>query len=462
MSRLPTVLAVVLFVLPLFGASFDAGELPAAEANLARAAVVSVSSAQSGFPKANAIDGDHATEWAANGSHPWIKLQWKEPVKVGRLVLRDRANSANRAQGGKLLFGDGSTLDVDDIPLGGAPCDVRFEPRTVTWLRLDLFSARGQQPRPGRNRGLRGRRKAAANPRPPCYPAPGTRVTIADKDPRITAVDGVREGKWSGAMWCPFAGTNVKLVGNTGPACGMADVYIDGIWQKTVDWYSEKPDSDVTMFAAEKPARRQAPAGHSDPRGQAFRVQGTAINWSRIEYIAGAHPERFVPVKRTRFDPNVPLWLDNRGEPIQGHMGGVMFHDGKYYMVGGDWRGKKLPGFPLDWCKNRRHGHLLLPRLDELDLPRQFLRAVARSESSPVQLHARCGPRQAPARRGHRKVRRPVPGSGPRVVRQRADLRDERHGGGRGRQAGRALPLARHPAMPGQAGARLRHGRLHR
>jgi beta-xylosidase len=34
-------------------------------------------------------------------------------------------------------------------------------------------------------------------------------------------------------------------------------------------------------------------------------------------------------------------------------MGGVMFHEGKYYMVGGDWRGKKLPGFPGDWCKNR-------------------------------------------------------------------------------------------------------------
>ena len=179
--------------------------------NLAAAAEVSVSSEQDGFPKANAIDGNRSTEWASSGPHPWIKLQWKEPLQVGRLVLCDRADPANRAQGGKVLFSDGSTLDVDDIPPGGAPCEVRFEPRTVRWLRLDLFSARGKNP------GLAEIEVYAdggemPKPAPASYPAPGTLVTIMDKDPRITTVDGVREGKWCGAMWCPFAGTKVKLV----------------------------------------------------------------------------------------------------------------------------------------------------------------------------------------------------------------------------------------------------------
>ena len=167
----------------------------ASKANLAGAAEVSVSSQQNGFPKAHAIDGNRGTEWASTGGHPWIALHWKEPLKVGRLVLCDRADRANRAQGGKVLFSDGSTLDVDDIPPGGAPCEVRFEPRTVTWLRLDLFSARGKNP------GLAEIEVYSdggeiPKPVPASYPAPGTLVTIADKDPRIMAVDGVREGKW--------------------------------------------------------------------------------------------------------------------------------------------------------------------------------------------------------------------------------------------------------------------------
>lgn len=65
-------------------------------------------------------------------------------------------------------------------------------------------------------------------------PKPGTVVTISAEGnqyasiwkPEITAIDGVREGKWGGAMWCPFFGTSVKLIGNTGPDCGMADVFI--------------------------------------------------------------------------------------------------------------------------------------------------------------------------------------------------------------------------------------------
>ena len=133
----------------------------ASRGNLASAAEVSVSSEQNGFPKAHAIDGNRSTEWASTGGHPWIALRWKEPLRVGRFVLCDRADPANRAQGGKVLFSDGSTLDVDDIPPGGAPCEVRFEPRTVRWLRLDLFTRARQELRPGGNPGVLGRRKGA-------------------------------------------------------------------------------------------------------------------------------------------------------------------------------------------------------------------------------------------------------------------------------------------------------------
>ncbi len=318
--------------------------------NLALRAEVGVSSEQSGLPKAQAVDGNDSTEWASTGGHPWIALHWKEPLQVGRLLLRDRADRESQAQGGKVLFSDGSTLDVDDIPPGGAPCEVRFKPRTVSWLRLDLFSAIGKNP------GLAEIQVYADGEEPPkpaaTHPVPGTLVTIPGDDPRIVTVDDVRDGRWCGAMWCAFAGTSVKLFGTVGPACGIADVYIDGIWQKTANWYSPKLTSDVAVFTAENLPDGKHLLGILTRGTKSPESQGTAIHWSRIEYIAGVTPERFVPVTRTRFDPNVPLWLDAAGEPLQCHMGGVMFHQGRYYLVGSDWRGKKLPGFRFDWCKN--------------------------------------------------------------------------------------------------------------
>ena len=325
----------------------------AAPANLALTAEVSVSSQQDGFPKANAIDGNRRTAWASNDGRPWIMLRWKEPVTIGRIVLCDRIDPGSRAQGGKILFGDEqeqrTALDVD-IPTGGEPAEVRFEPRKVRCLRLDLFSARG--PHAGLAE-IEVYADGGAMPKPAArHPAPGTRVIIADGDPQIATVDGVREGNWSGAMWCPFAGTSVKLVGSTGPAGGMADIYIDGIWQRTADWYSPQPESGATIFAAAKLADGKHLLGVLTRGRKRSASRGTLINWSRIEYLAGAHPERFVPVERTRFDPNVPLWLDRQGEPIQGHMGGILFHDGKYYMLGSDWRGKHMPGFPFDWGRS--------------------------------------------------------------------------------------------------------------
>ena len=345
--RSMSIMAVLALVLPFAGSV----EAQTSAGNLAKTAEVTVSSEQKGFPKANAIDGDCTTEWGGEEKYPWIKLEWKEPVRVGRIVFRDRVHSVGKAQGGKLLFSDGVTLDVDDIPHGGAPREVRIEPKTVTSLRFDLFSAIGANP------GLAEIEVYADGGAPPksakvAHPAPGTLVTIPAKDPRIKTIDDVGKGKWCAAMWCPLAGTSLKLIGDTGPDGGIADVYIDGIWQKTVDWYSEKPASNAVLFAAEKLADGRHWLGVLAREKKRPESSGTAIRWTRIEYVAGAHPERFVSVQRTRFDPNVPLWLDDRGEPMQNHLGGIMYYDGNYYMVGQDWYGKRLPGFQFDWAKN--------------------------------------------------------------------------------------------------------------
>ncbi|HUT10476.1 MAG TPA: family 43 glycosylhydrolase [Thermoguttaceae bacterium] len=172
--------------------------------------------------------------------------------------------------------------------------------------------------------------------------------------PQITAVDGVREGKWCGAMWCPVPGTSVKLIGNTGPAYGIADVYIDGIFRKSVDWYSEKEARDVELFSANGLADGRHLLGVLARATKRPESTGTAIHWSRVEYMPGQHPDRFTSAQRTRFDPNAPLWLDDRGESVQCHMGNILFHDGKYYMAGGVWptTGRHLEGLQADWCRN--------------------------------------------------------------------------------------------------------------
>ncbi|MFZ4397624.1 MAG: family 43 glycosylhydrolase [Kiritimatiellia bacterium] len=167
------------------------------------------------------------------------------------------------------------------------------------------------------------------------YAPPGGKRIIDGNDPRILTRDGVREGRWSGGMWFSFAGTSVKLIGDTGPTGGTGDIYVDGIHQKTANWHSAQGESNVTLFAVENlPDGKHVLGVMARPKSAESRG---VLNWSRIEYVAGAHPERFVPVRYTRFDPNAPLWIDDRGEPLQCHMGGVMFHQGRYYMVGADW-----------------------------------------------------------------------------------------------------------------------------
>ncbi len=81
-------LSAFVAVTALAAAGSRAGDPPnqptqASKANLALTAEVSVSSQQDGFSKANAIDGNRRSEWAANDSRPWIMLRWKEPVTVG-------------------------------------------------------------------------------------------------------------------------------------------------------------------------------------------------------------------------------------------------------------------------------------------------------------------------------------------------------------------------------------------
>ena len=82
-------------------------------------------------------------EWASAGEqNPWIELRWARPVRADRVVLYDRAG-IDDLHGGTLSFGDGSTVEVRDVPTSGDPRAVTFAMRTFTSLRFQVEGGTG-------------------------------------------------------------------------------------------------------------------------------------------------------------------------------------------------------------------------------------------------------------------------------------------------------------------------------
>ncbi len=117
----------------------------ASERNVARKARVTGTSAHEGYSVEAAVDGvvggypeDLSAEWAANGEKEgaMLRLTWDEPQVVERIWLFDRPNThADQVTGGLLIFSDGSTMNVGELPDDArAAREVTFSPKKVTWL----------------------------------------------------------------------------------------------------------------------------------------------------------------------------------------------------------------------------------------------------------------------------------------------------------------------------------------
>ena len=108
------------------------------------------------FQPENIADGiirvDGKGEWACEGQttswgdvrFPWIRLEWKTPQSINRIVLYDRATLSEHIAGGKLLFSDGSMLWVNQIPNNGAGKAIQFEAKTVTWIKFITTDGKGK------------------------------------------------------------------------------------------------------------------------------------------------------------------------------------------------------------------------------------------------------------------------------------------------------------------------------
>ena len=91
-------------------------------------------------------------EWACAGDttdwgyirFPWLQLTWAQPVTVGRVVLYDRPAPGVHTAGGRLLFSDGSTVWVNQLPNDGTARAVSFAPRQVSWVKFEVTDGRGR------------------------------------------------------------------------------------------------------------------------------------------------------------------------------------------------------------------------------------------------------------------------------------------------------------------------------
>ena len=76
-------------------------------------------------------------EWVSDGEKgtAMIRLNWNQPEKVSRVWLFDRPNLKDQVTSGMLLFSDGSTINVSELPNDARSCrEISFPEKTITWM----------------------------------------------------------------------------------------------------------------------------------------------------------------------------------------------------------------------------------------------------------------------------------------------------------------------------------------
>ena len=127
--------------------------------NLARRAVVTVSSVHSDYRSAGVVDGvvggfpgDINSEWASNGDSigAWVKLEWAAEQTVDRVWLFDRPNNLDQITAGTLSFSDGSTVEVGPLPDDARQgVEVSFPARKIRWAKFTITAVKPGSPNIG-------------------------------------------------------------------------------------------------------------------------------------------------------------------------------------------------------------------------------------------------------------------------------------------------------------------------
>lgn len=91
-------------------------------------------------------------EWACEGvttswgdiRYPWITLEWDKSHYIDRVVLYDRPDPDEHVAGGRLIFSDGSTVYVNQIPNNGTGKEVRFDAKQINWVKFEVTDGTGK------------------------------------------------------------------------------------------------------------------------------------------------------------------------------------------------------------------------------------------------------------------------------------------------------------------------------
>ena len=121
-----------------------------------KAKVTASTSLNDSFAPSHVADGiigvPNQGEWACEGMttywgyvrFPWIQLTWDKPQTINKIVLYDRPSEKEHIAGGKLVFSDGSTVWVNQIPDDGTGKAVTFETKTVDWVKFVTTDGTGK------------------------------------------------------------------------------------------------------------------------------------------------------------------------------------------------------------------------------------------------------------------------------------------------------------------------------
>ena len=87
-------------------------------------------------PNSEAPGSYRVNEWVTEGEKgsAMIRLNWNQPEKISRVWLFDRPNLKDQVTSGMLVFSDGSTIQVGELPNDAKSCkEIAFPEKTVTW-----------------------------------------------------------------------------------------------------------------------------------------------------------------------------------------------------------------------------------------------------------------------------------------------------------------------------------------
>jgi clan AA aspartic protease (TIGR02281 family) len=124
--------------------------------DLARRAAVTASSTEDGYDPSGAIDGviggspaSAKNEWACGQQTGSITLTWQDQIVISSVKLWDRLDKSNHILTGQLVFDDGTIVPFGELPTDGTPLGVRFRPKFVAWMRVEILTVSPSTTNPG-------------------------------------------------------------------------------------------------------------------------------------------------------------------------------------------------------------------------------------------------------------------------------------------------------------------------